>query len=563
MVYYFFVDKEKLVDEILSRLAEMKNERAKYEDAWSEAMELCMPYEYNWHDLDAVPSHPKRFTSEPCAYFDTLVSGLVGYSISPSIKWFALSLQDEGLLDRYGVKDWLEKVEQTMAAAFIRSNLYKSAAPWIGDGAGIGHGVLFIGENLSRGTLIFNRINPNELYLDIDEYGTVNTVFREMRMTVRQMADMFGVDNLSENVRRLYDDARERGSRRTVLFAVYPRKEYDEQKGISREFPYAAVYIDVGDRHVISESGFHEFPYAVYEYAQYSGRAYSDSVVQQAIEDVKFLEITTETTLKIAQIAANPPVKGSPNLRNVSILPGAYNELNRSDDVLEAIKTGDNYPISLDVQKSRNDAVRKRFNVDYFQMLQSLEGKVMTATEVMELQGEKAATLSNLIVAMNDALNTIIERSFNLLMRAGRIPTPPESLADTNAAMKVDFIGPLAQAQKKYYSASSVMSAVQQAVPLIQVFPNAGDYIDADELMKKTLENSGMPQSVIREDDDVRQIRAERAAAQAREVQQAREMQAQQMLLQNADKLGKVPESGSPLAQLDAQMAGGMNAQNA
>lgn len=553
------MEKEELADEIVSRLEELRAERARYEGAWSDAQDFCAPYAYNWSDLDDIPRHPKRFTSDPCSYLDILVSGLIGYSVSPSIKWFALSLADERLNERYGVKDWLEKTEQALVAAFIRSDLYSSVRPAIQDKCVIGHGVLFIGENLRKGTLRFSHQSPNEIFLDTDRYGEVDTVIREFRMTVRQMVEQFGEENVSENVRLAYSDYRRRGERRTVIFAVYPRSEYDESTGLSRDFPFAAVYIDRQDKHVISESGFMEFPYAVFEYAQYTGRAYGDSIAQEALEDVRFLDITTETTLKIAQIAADPAIKVSPNMRNVSILPGAVNELNRPDDVIEAIKTGENYPISLDVQRQKNEAVRRRFNVDFFQALQSLEGKVMTATEVMELQGEKAATLSSLIVSMNGALSAIIERSFNLLLRAGRLPPVPESLSGTGASMKIDFIGPLAQAQKRYYAAGSASNAIGQVAPVIQLFPAAGDFIDGDELVKQIMTSAGMPQSVVREDRDVDNIRRARLEARQQAAQEAQQQAAQQLLIQNADKLGRRTEEGSPLAAMNEQMAGGMN----
>lgn len=549
------MEQNELTDELLSRLEELKSERAKYEGAWSDAQDFCAPYAYNWHDLDAVPEHPKRFTSEPCAYLDTLVSGLIGYSVSPSIKWFALTLEDERLADLYGVKDWLEKSEQALVAAFSRSDLYSSAKPFVQDACVIGNGVIFIGENLAENKLSFAHQNPNELYLDVGEEDKIDTVLREFRMTIRQMVRKFGIDNVSRNVREAYSDPKRRGQKRTVLFAVYPRDEYKYGSLLAKDFPFAAVYIDIQDRHVMSESGFMEFPYAVYSFAKYTGRAYGDSVVQEALEDVRFLDITTETTLKIAQIAADPPMMVSPNLRNIAILPGAVNELNGNDDVISAIKTGDNYPISLDVQKQKNEAVRKRFNVDYFQMLQTMEGKVMTATEVMELQGEKAATLSSLIVSMNNALSTIIERSFNLLLRAGLIPPPPTSLSGTNASMKINFVGPLAQAQKRYYSTSTVSAALQQAVPVIQAYPEAGDFIDADELMKKLMESSGMPQSVIREDRDVEDIRRARAQAQAQAQAQAMQMQQQQNVLSNLNKLNEPVKDGSPLAALNQQAA--------
>lgn len=79
------------------------------------------------------------------------------------------------------------------------------------------------------------------------------------------------------------------------------------------------------------------------------------------------------------------------------------------------------------------------------------------------------------------------------------------------------------------------------------------DYIDADLLMKKTLESTGMPQSVIREDRDVEELRKERAQAQAQAMQQQMQMQQAQSIMQNANKLNEPVQQGSVLDQMNQQ----------
>ena len=72
-----------------------------------------------------------------------------------------------------------------------------------------------------------------------------------------------------------------------------------------------------------------------------------------------------------------------------------------------------------------------------------------------------------------------------------------------------------------------------------------------------------MPQSVIREDRDVMELRAERLRQQqeaaAREQQQAMS----QEMLKNMDKLGKSPEQGSFMDTMNSQLGTGMNGASA
>ena len=117
----------------------------------------------------------------------------------------------------------------------------------------------------------------------------------------------------------------------------------------------------------------------------------------------------------------------------------------------------------------------------------------------------------------------------------------------------------LAQAQKKHHTLGGINQALQLAAPILQMFPNSGDFIDGDELMKRALNGQGMPQKVIREDEDVQKLREARELARQQQEAQAQQMAMQQSLIENADKLGRRPEEGSALQELDQQLQGGLS----
>ena len=250
-------------------------------------------------------------------------------------------------------------------------------------------------------------------------------------------------------------------------------------------------------------------------------------------------------------------MKASEDLHNISMIPGGFTYVTSKDQVLEPVRTGENYPITLQELSDWKQDIKDWFNVDFFLMLQQKQAQ-MTATEVMELQGEKAATLSNLIVNLNNALLKIIQRSFNLLFANGQLPEVPPALAGSGSAIKVDFVGPLSQAQKKYHTMGGTAQALQSAAGIMQLFPNAGDYIDQDQLMKSTLEGQGMPQKVIREDDDVKRIRENRIKEQQAQAQAAQQQAFSQQLMQNANKLNEPVQEGSIIDSLNQQLTGGL-----
>lgn len=549
-------DQEQLYKELYARYTQLQTERQKFQDRWTEAQEYCDRAVLAWDELRAIPEKPSRYSSLPCNYLNILVNGLVGYSISPNIVWFKLTTASPKMLQAYGVRKWLEDVEDIMLAKFNASNLYQAAAKMVWDAAVIGHGVLQIGEDIKAGRLRFTKLPANEAYLDINEYNEVDTVFRRYYLTVRNAIEFFGEDKLDEDYREAYKEVNRWNETVEIIQAVMPRKDFNPEFKNAKNKPIAVYWLDPKHRKIIDESGYDNFPFAIFEWDMLPDFAYSTSPAQNAMPDIKGLNIAKKTSWQIAQTSAEPPMKVSEDIRQVNITPRGFTYVTSADQTIEPIKTGENYPITLEVLADMKQDIKDWFNVDFFLMLQQRQGQ-MTATEVMELQGEKAATLANLIVNLNEALYKIIEQSFTIMMNAGEFPPMPEAL-QRGGSLKIDFMGPLAQAQKKYHTMGGINQATQIAGGIMQLFPNSGDYIDPDELMKSALEGQGMPANVIREDDDVKKIRQERIQQQQLQQQQAQQMAMTQSLMQNANKLNEPVQEGSVMSELNSQLAGGL-----
>lgn len=551
-------DKEELIKSLMTRWNQLKDNRAKFEDYWTEAQTYADNVVMNWGKPGEVPSRPKRFTSKPFQYNKTLVAGILGYAVSPSLVWFKLGMENQKLLKEYGVKDWLEDCETELLAMFNRSNFYRETNPAVKDSTCIGHGVLFIDEDIENRRIRFTHFPANEIFLDINAYGEVDTCFRWYADTLRNIVEFFGEDNVSEEMREQYKESSHWNDSHEILMCVYPRENYNPEFKDSKNMPYACVYMEVGSKHILKESGYREFPFAVFEWDRYAGFAYSSSPAMDAMPDIKALNVIKKSSLQIAQTSAEPPMMASQEMHDIDLSPRGITYLPTKDSRLEPVRTGENYPITLQELSNYEQAVKDWFYVDYFLALQE-RNQQMTATEVMELQGEKAATLSTFIVSLNEFLLNIIQRSFNLLMRARLLPPPPVALINQQAIIKIDFTGPLAQNQKKYHQMGGTVQALSAIGPIMQMFPNAGDFLDGDELMKSTMEGMGMPQNIIREDDDVKKIRENRIKAEQQAAAQQQQMAMAQTLMQNANKLGEASEEGSMMNEINKKLAGGMN----
>ena len=113
--------------------------------------------------------------------------------------------------------------------------------------------------------------------------------------------------------------------------------------------------------------------------------------------------------------------------------------------------------------------------------------------------------------------------------------------------------------QKKHHQMGGTVQALSAIGPIMQMFPAAGDFIDGDELMRSTMEGMGMPQNIIREENDVQKLREARAKAEAEAQAQQQQMEMAQTLMQNADKIAQAAQEEPGMTGINRQLAGGMN----
>ena len=552
-------EKKELVDELKNRLEHLRTERAKREGDWKDVQQHVAPSALNWSNPhDRAPKRPQRFTSRPTNYLKTLRSGITGYSISPNIAWQKLGFEDARHAEAHGGKDWLEAAEKTLYAEFNRSNLYPQVSKFVENAACYGHAVMLIDERLGDNRLRFTTLNVNELYLDTNEFDEVDTVFRRYAMTLKNAASLFGKENLPEARQEDMKDKKKWNSEIVIIHAVYRREEFQGEPRAARNMPYASVYVDEDSDFLIEESGYAEFPFAVFTWDQVNGTAYGESPAIQALDDIRLLNLIDEARIKMAQIAAEPPMNIPDSLRDApSVVPAGYNYYTKPDEIVSPIQTGMSFPITLEINREIENRVRDWFHVDFFLALMRERPANMTATYVMELQGEKAAVLSDLVVNLNAALTKTIRRSFNILWRQRKLPMPPQSLAGSGAQLKIDFIGPLAQAQKKFHESAGIGQGLNLIGAVAKIQPGALDVIDFDQALKAGLEGVGFPQTAIREDRDIEGLRRERAALQEQERQQATAMERQRNIMGNFSKLNEPVQPGSAIDEMNRQLAWG------
>jgi hypothetical protein len=128
----------------------------------------------------------------------------------------------------------------------------------------------------------------------------------------------------------------------------------------------------------------------------------------------------------------------------------------------------------------------------------------------------------------------------NILARAGRLLPAPQGLQD----YKVEYTSPLARAQKME-EVKSINNTIAMIVPIAQVIPEVLDKINADKYVDEIADINHVPADIIRDDQEVAQVRQARAEQQ----QAMMQMQAAQSI---ADTAKTATEAGKNVKDANA-----------
>ena len=112
----------------------------------------------------------------------------------------------------------------------------------------------------------------------------------------------------------------------------------------------------------------------------------------------------------------------------------------------------------------------------------------------------------------------IVERSFQIMLRAGALAPIPEVLQ--GQGVRFEYQSPIRKLRQQV-EAASARAWAEEMIILGQVKPEALDLVNVDALGRFTAEAAGLPNDIINGMDEVQRLREERAAAQ----QAAAEMQ--------------------------------------
>ncbi len=547
--------KQALSKDILKRYTQLAQVRKPYEEVWEQIGQYVLPKRVNpdINESRRAERSLQVYNGTAISALDLMVNGLLGYLVSRVTKWMKLYHEKNEYMRYPEARQYFEEVEEGMYGEFNRSNFYDVITEVFKDGGGMGTACVHIEEDIYNSRVNYSARPPKEMFIAENRYGYVDTVFRHYFMTTKQLIEAFDKEGLTEQFKN--ENKEQLYKKHKVIHAVYPRANRDVSRMDNQNKMFASVYILEAGGIVLRESGIDTLNDVVWRWDKNTDEEYGRSPAWIALPEILRINKISKDLLKLGDYTVNPAVQYPGSMEyKLSLNPHGRNPYNRPDELIQPIKLGE-YPIGRDREERIEAAIRDAFHVDFFLGLQQVS-KVMTIPEIMERQGEKAAVLGTSVGRINsELLDPLIEKTFEIAHRAGRMPEVPEILQEEGGEVKIEYIGPLAQILKRNFASQGITRAMEQIMPLAQMNPEIMDYINFDEMAKELMISGGMPQRIIRDDREVFQLRQQRAA----QMQQQQQMQQIEAMGKAAPGLNVKPEDDSLLAGLNEQLAGAVD----
>ena len=562
------------VNELARRYEALRTERNGWDAAWRSLAELFLPCRWRSDTDTTAHQSPKLngrlVNSAGVLAMRTLAAGMQGGMTSPVRPWFRLTTKGDDIAGMPGLNAWLEEVTSRMQRVLHESNFYNAVHGLYADLGTFGTGLLI--ETADEDGIHFHLIRAGEYVLDVNGRNEVDTFFRRLNMTARQIVDRWGEDRVPDAVRNVAKRETGQGGvvRFDVIHGVFPRR--DARGGLGGENkPFASVYWlqaagGSGKPCILSEGGFDSFPAYAPRWDVNGADVYGRSPAMDVTPDCRMLQAMTATLRKMQHKIADPPLAADSSIKafGVDITPGALNfvdmgRLTSAGAPIVPIQQPE--PQALNYTMQGIQGVEKVINdglyVDLFRMLIDDDRRQITATEIQAKQQEKMILIGPVVERLHkELLEPLIIRTYMLMGQYGVLPPMPDGMH--YAELDVAFESVLAQAQK-LTATSSIDQGMAFVVNAAQVAPDALDMLDTDSMVKSYLDRVGMPEGCLRDEQTVRQIRQQKARAQAAAQQQEEAALATQQAVDMtaaAKNLGQTPVGADGQTLMGAILGG-------
>jgi hypothetical protein len=504
------------------RQTAMVAEKQLHEQGWKDCYDMTMPARA--HGLMSEVISASDAQQRKAVIFDSTAAdsckvgsaSVMGTMVPSSVQWFDIDVgqttdEETQFLDVFAKFMWRNIHASNFDAESMDAMLDSMIAGWF---------VLFITE-AEGGGYHFETWPIGECQISSTKPGgRVDVISRKFTLNVAQVVENYGIDNVSQKTRDLYND-KKFDDKVSLLLLIEPRAVYGQGPKTSRTMPFSSCHMELDTNHILRESGFEEFPCAVPRWSRLPASSYATGPMSDALADVRTLNEMVKWDLMGSETVIAPPMiaedDGVLNPRNIKMGPRKIIVAN-SVDSMKPLVTGARVDIAEMKIARLQGNIRKILLAD---QLPPADGPVKTAYEWSVRVDVMRKMLGPMFGRFqSEWLQTLIERIFGITWRANIVSgfalvgRPPQSLLNRNFSVR--YLNPLARAQRLEDVAAMDRFEMDLGAQAQAGMTDALDVYDWDAARREKSQLLGVPQKLIRDERQLRKARAARGqAAQA------------------------------------------------
>lgn len=451
-----------------------------------------------------------------------LGSGMLAGVSSPARPWLKITTPDADLNEFRNVRAWLDAGQKIIYQIFGGSNYYHVKQQSYRDMGDFGQGPTIIDEDYEDAINCY--CSPvGEYLLGVDHRGVVNTLYRNMQKTTLQLVEKFGYKGVPTEVQFAYD----RGDYQApfeLLHCAEPNfMQVDGMLG-PRGLPFMNAYIapgcsDVGGNNVLLVSGYNENPISAPRWEVQPGDIYGYGCGTLALPAAKSLQVLEKRNGQLVDKISDPALQAPASMKQnvidkapgkVTFYPDNIAQSGQREPIMPLYRPD---PVALTVLGNEDgritERIRRAYFVDLFLQLSQSDRREITAREIEERHEEKLIQLGPVLERTHfEGLNVDVKRVFGLAVRHGLIPPAPNEM--DGLPLKIEYTSILAVAQRAV-GVGAIERLSGFIGNLVAGDPQVIDKIDTDQMVDEYSGAIGTPAIIVRSDEDVAKIRAERA----------------------------------------------------
>ena len=545
--------------------------RSTWDARWQKILEWCTPHKAFVTTTQAPGTPPVSMANASRIHdttaidsTNTLADSHMSSLVPLGSVWFKW-----GPPDRFKSNDkivsWYADGSSKALKRLSDTNFYTSIYSLFRDRCGPGTGGMFINKGKKK---IFNFT-----YMPLGSYavaenddGEIDVVYRSFELTSTEAIEKFGADKVGKTINECHaeamgGDVNSMSKKFQFVHGVRPREKRDKKMIDALNMKFESVYIFVQDKLTVEEGGFDTFPFVISRFEKWGSEPYGFSPAFNALPNILTANYLVKLLKAIGELKALPRVlELAGEKRQIDLRAGGRTVVSKEAAAMGLPKewgTVGDFELGQWLIEQERATIRKFFFTDLFKMFSNLPAQVlkdMTAEVARGLKSENLLLLAPSFTQFTTDFRPAMERIFALMFENGEFDDPPEELLQATFDEKtglseipnptVSYISRvgLALQELEDQAADGVILAASQASEL---YPDILDNFDLDEWIRKKARTAGINEEILRDDEEIKQIR--KARDEARAMQQNAAM-AQQMAVTAKDASQAKPDVLNQLA---------------